>query len=89
MVRISKEKIDRIKSNILSHLFEIFPKTLFIAEISRLEARDEEFIKRLMIELGNAGLVVGINKNSKGVFYSRRQRWRLSNKAHEAYKQHI
>ncbi len=85
MVRISKEKINKIKSNILATLYQHFPKALFTAEISKIEARDEEFMKRLLLELEHDGLVVLIDKNPDGIPYSRRQRWRLSNKAQEAY----
>jgi predicted transcriptional regulator with HTH domain len=88
MVKISEEKRDRIKSNILAHLYEHFPRALFTAEISKLEARDEEFTKTLLKELWDKNLVIPIRKNSHGVTFSRRIKWRLSNKAYEAYKQH-
>ncbi len=88
-MRLSEEKRNKIKSNILGHLFEIYPKSLFVAEISRLEARDEEFIKALMFELKEKNLVTNIKQNPKGIFYSRRIRWKLSNKAQEAYQQHV
>ncbi len=87
MVRISEEKKKRIMEQILLTLYENFPKSLFTAEISRLVARDEEFIKSLMFDLKQKGLVVQIRKNPKGVPYSRRIRWRLSNKAQDTYKQ--
>ena len=89
MVRLSEEKINRIKSNILSLLYERFPQSLFTAEIAKLEARDEEFIKKLMFELKDANLIIPIKKNPQGEFYSRRIRWRLSNQAYSAYKQHV
>jgi len=86
-MRLSQEKKDKIAEQILSFLYHIFPQSKFTAEIAREIARDEEFIKALMFELKNKGLVVAIKKNPKGIFYSRRIRWRLSNKAYEAYKQ--
>ena len=39
-------------------------------------------------ELEKKKLVISIDKNSSGVKYSRRLRWRLSNEAYEAYKKH-
>ena len=87
MVRISEEKRNRIKSNVLSQLYDCFPKALFTAEISRLEARDEEFIKQLLLELQDKKLVSCIKKNPQGALYSRRCRWTLSPKAYSAYKQ--
>jgi len=89
MVRISEEKMNRINSNILTTLYERFPQSLFTAEIAKIEARDEEFIKALMFDLKDKNLVISIKKNPKGEFYSRRIRWRLSNQAYSAYKQHV
>ena len=86
-MKLSQEKRDKISEHILSHLYHNFPKPLFTAEIAREIARDEEFVKALMLELKNKNLVVSIKKNPKGVFYTRRIRWRLSNQAHNAYKE--
>jgi len=86
-MKLSQEKRDKIAEQILSFLYQIFPQSRFTAEIAREIARDEEFIKALMFELKEKQLVVAIKKNPKGIFYSRRIRWRLSNKAYEAYKQ--
>ena len=88
-MRLSKEKRDKIAEKILSFLYHEFPKSFFTAEIAKSEARDEEFIKTLMFELKQKNLVTNIKQNPKGIFYSRRIRWKLSNQAHEAYKQHI
>ena len=88
MPRISQEKRDKIQEQILFHLFNIPPKQVFTSDIARELARDEEFIKDLLLELQKKELVVKIDKNPKGITYSRRSRWRISNKAHEAYSQH-
>jgi len=86
-MRLSKEKRDKICEQILAHLYSIFPNSAFTAEISRSLARDEEFIKDLLYDLKDKELVILIKKNAKGLFYSRRMRWRLSNKAQQAYSQ--
>ena len=88
MSKISNEKKEKIMSNIMAIIFENFPKQLFTAEISRIEARDEEFIKHLLFELKEKGLVVPTRKNPEGEVFSRRIKWRLSNKAYKAYKTH-
>jgi len=85
MPQISKQKKEKIQEQILSHLYSIFPKQVFTAEIAREIARDEEFIKSLLADLEKKELVVKVNKNPDGNIYSRRLRWRLSNKAQEAY----
>jgi len=88
MPTISQQKRDKIQEQILFHLYSIFPKQVFTADIARELARDEEFIKVLLLELEKKQLVVKINKNSKGIIYLRRLRWRISNSAHEIYSKH-
>jgi predicted transcriptional regulator with HTH domain len=85
---ISKQKKDRISEQILHHLFSVSPESKFTADISREIARDEEFTKLLLTDLQSKKLVVEINKNSAGVSYTRRQRWRLSNQAYDVYQRH-
>ncbi|MBS3074567.1 hypothetical protein J4447_03895 [Candidatus Pacearchaeota archaeon] len=86
MSKLSKEKRERIMSNILSLLYNIFPQSLFTAKISEEEARDEEFTKGLLIELEKRGLVKAIRKNPHGSPYSRRIRWTLSPRVYKIYK---
>ncbi|MFH1521490.1 MAG: hypothetical protein ABIF18_00875 [archaeon] len=86
MPKISEQKIEKISEQILFYLYSIFPKQVFTADIAKEIARDEEFIKNLLIKLEKKQLVIKIDKNSQGFQYSRRLRWRISNKAHEIYK---
>jgi predicted transcriptional regulator with HTH domain len=88
MPKISKQKIEKISEQILFHLYSIFPKQIFTSEIAKELARDEEFIKKLLKTLEKKKLVIKIDKNPKGLQYSRRSRWRISNKAHNIYKKH-
>ena len=88
MPQISQQKIQKIKEQILFHLYNIFPKQIFISDIAKELARDEEFIKKILFQLEKDELAVKVDKNPKGIKYSRRLRWRLSNKAHEAYSKH-
>ncbi|MBI2003976.1 hypothetical protein HYS72_00750 [Candidatus Pacearchaeota archaeon] len=69
-MEISEKNKQKISEQILAHLF----------------ARDEEFVKQLLINLKEKGLVIDINKNSKGTPYLKRIRWKLSDKAYSAYK---
>ena len=85
MPRISAEKLERISEQILSYLYGVFPRLVFTVDIAREIARDEEFMKRLLVDMEGKGLVVGVRKNSEGVDYSARIRWRLSNRVHEVY----
>ena len=84
---ISNIKREKIQEQILSFLFSIFPKQVFTVEIAQDLARDEEFVKTLLLELEKKELVIKINRNSEGIKYERRLRWRISNKAHEIYSE--
>ena len=88
MPQISKQKEEKISEQILFHLYNIFPKQIFTSDIARELARDEEFMKKLLLQLEKKELIVRIDKNSKGKTYSKRIRWRLSNNAHQAYHKH-
>jgi DNA-binding IscR family transcriptional regulator len=88
-MKLSQEKINKISEQILSHLYHSFPDQLFTAQISRELARDEEFIKKLLIDLKNKGLVISIRKNKKGISYVRRIKWQLSPKAYQIYHEKI
>lgn len=88
MPKLSKEKQQKIQEQILYFLFSSFPKQVFTVEIAREIARDEEFVKSLLINMEKQELLVKIDKNLDGVKYERRSRWRISNKAYEVYNQH-
>jgi predicted transcriptional regulator with HTH domain len=92
MPPISKSKQDKITEQIMHYLFSISPESSFTSDIAKEIARDEEFILRIMKDLKSKNLVVEVNKNSIGLDYLKRKRWRISNEAHNAYsklqKQH-
>jgi len=84
-MRLSKSKKDKISEQIMSFLYHEFPKQHFTATISQEIARDEEFIKRILFELKEKGLVVPIRKNLKGITFTRRIKWTLSKKVYDVY----
>lgn len=84
-MRLSKEKRDKISEQILAHLYHSFPQQLFTASIAKELARDEEFIKVLLLELQGKGLVTAIKKNTQGIPFILRIKWQLSPKAYSAY----
>jgi hypothetical protein len=84
-MKISQKKKDKIIEQILYYLYESFPNYPFTAEISREIARDEEFVKKILVELNNKNIVTKINKNLKGTIFSRKIRWKLSNKIYDFY----
>ena len=86
-MRISEEKIKKIKETILAFLFHNSPKSFYTYNIAKEIARDEEFVKKLLHSLIKEGLVTRIEKNNKGIKYLRREKWRLTNKAFKAYSE--
>ncbi len=87
-MKISSKKREKISEQILAALFTVNPKPLFTSHIAQEIARDEEFVKVLLLELKDKGLVVVVRKNPKGIPYLRRARWRLTDAAYSAYKKH-
>jgi DNA-binding IscR family transcriptional regulator len=85
-MKITKKKKEKISEQILALLVSISPKPIFSAHIAREIARDEEFTKKLLLELKEKKLLTEIKKNPKGVEYLRRSRWKLSDSAYQAYR---
>lgn len=85
-MRISKEKKERILSQIVDYLFVSFPEPKFTSIIAKEIARDEEFVKKLLTELKSKKLVQEVKKSPKGIDYVRRSRWKLSNETYSIYK---
>jgi len=86
-MKLSQKKIEKISEQILALLFSKSPSLLFTSQIAQELARDEEFVKSLLLELKSKNLVKQINKNPKGKQYKRRSRWQLSDQAYLIYKQ--
>jgi len=85
-MEISDKNKQKISEQILAYLYLITPRAVFTVQIAKEIVRDEEFVKRLLINLKEKGFVIDINKNSKGIPYLKRIRWKLSDKAYSAYK---
>jgi len=85
-MKISETKLNKIKEDILAVLFRNSPKALFTSAIAAHLARDEEFIKKLLIDLEKKNFIAGVKKNPQGIDYARRIRWRLTNQAFLAYQ---
>ena len=86
-MKISEEKKRKISEQILAFLYTSNPKPAFTSHIAKEIARDEEFIKEILMGLKKQNLVVGINKGATGKSYKRRIRWKLTDPAFQAYKE--
>ena len=85
-MKISEKKKNKISEQILALIYSFSPQPVFNSYIAQEIARDEEFVKKLLLELKKKGLVVEIKKNPKGKDYVRRCRWKLTEGAYKAYK---
>ena len=85
-MEISEKNKQKITEQILAYLYSINPRAVFTVQIAQELARDEEFVKQLLINLKEKGFVTDINKNPKGTTYLKRIRWKLSDNAYSAYK---
>jgi hypothetical protein len=85
-MKISNKKQEKISEQIIAILFNFFPSPLFTSQIAVEMARDEEFIKKLLIILKNKQIVSEIKKNPKGIDYIKRSRWKLNEKVYLIYK---
>lgn len=85
-MKISKQKREKISEQILAYLFSISPQPSFTAHIAREIARDEEFIKKILLDLKTKRLVNEIKKNPKGIEYTKRSRWKLTDNIYQIYK---
>jgi hypothetical protein len=80
MPKISQEKIKKIKESIISLLFSKYPYPLSTAKIARELARDEEFIKAILLEMEREKFLKRVGN------YLRKNEWQLSEKVYETYK---
>ena len=87
-MKISDKKKEKISEQIMAFLYSQSPKLFFTVKIAHEMARDEEFIKKLLIELKSKNLVIEIKKNPKGKDYIKRSRWKISDAAFTAYSLH-
>lgn len=85
-MQISEVKKDKISEQILAFLYSISPKSVFTSHIANEIARDEEFVKKLLIALKSKNLINNINKNPSGKVYKKRMRWVLSDSTYKIYK---
>ena len=86
MSKIFLKKIEKIKEDILSVLFESGMRGMFTKQISDEIARNDEFVLRLLENLETQKIIKKIKKTKKGTEFIRRKQWTLTNKAYQTYK---
>ena len=87
-MKISEKKKEKIFEQILACLYQSNLKSLFTSQLAQEIARDEEFVKKLLLELKEKKLIIEIKKSPKGSQYLKRSRWNLSDITYQTYKNH-
>ncbi|GAI03866.1 unnamed protein product [marine sediment metagenome] len=85
-MKILSKKREKISEQILVVLYSVSPRLMFTSYIAKEIARDEEFTKKLLLDLKKKNLVVVVKRNPKGIPYLKRMRWRMSDRAYKIYK---
>lgn len=85
-MKISEKKRDKISEQVLAYLYSISPQPAYTFHIAQEIARNEEFIKKILLELKSKNLVIEIKKNPKGILYKQRSRWKLTDSTYKIYK---
>ena len=86
MVKLSTNTIKKIKEQILSELYHSSPKAPYTNQLANLIIRDDEFTKKLLMEMEKENLVEQIKKTSKGYQTIRRSRWKLTKNVLKAFE---
>ena len=82
MSRISKDNMEKIKSNILRILFDESPRSLSATNIASQEARDKQFILKILKDLENKKIVKNVTKD-----FTRKKYWVMNEEAYKKYKE--
>ncbi len=77
MTKLSEKTKKLLKDDILSLLYNNPFKAMFTNEIAREIRRDNEFVKKLLLELKAMGLVENVKTNIRGKRYKKRMKWRI------------
>jgi len=82
MSRVSSGNVEKIKSNILRLLYDEAPKSLSARAMAVAEARDKEFVLRLLRDLEKKKIVKNVTKA-----FSRKSYWAMTDEAYKKYKE--
>ncbi len=86
MVKLSEKTIQFLKDDIISILYDKSLVARFTNEIALELRRDNEFTKKLLLELKKDGFIEEVKKNKKGQKYLARTKWRIQPKILKAYE---
>lgn len=86
MTKLSEKTKKYVKDEIVSVLFNS-RAAMYANQVASNMGRDKEFIKQMLLELEEMGVVVRFDKSRKGKAYKERCRWRLKPEVEKAFRQ--
>ena len=78
MVKLSDKTVKLLKDDIVNILYENALKPMFTNELAVALRRDNEFTKKLLVELKVIGVVQEVNISKRKRNYLIRKKWRIS-----------
>ncbi|MBU2638514.1 MAG: hypothetical protein KJ955_06065 [Nanoarchaeota archaeon] len=75
-----------VKDEVVSVLFNS-RTAMYASQVASNMGRDKEFIKRMLLELEEAGILTRFDRSKKGRAYKERCRWRLRPEVEKAFRQ--
>lgn len=85
MTRLSEKTKKYVKDEIVSVLFNSH-SAMYANQVAASIGRDKEFIKQMILELEELGIVSRFDKNKRGKHYKERCRWRLKPEVEKVYR---
>jgi hypothetical protein len=82
MSRVSKTTIEKIETNVLRILFDESPRSMSATAIADIEARDKQFILKILKGLEKKRVVKNVAKD-----FSRKAFWVMTENAYRKYKE--
>ena len=85
MTRLSEKTKKYVKDEIVSVLFNSMT-ALYANQVAANMGRDKEFVKQMILELEELGVVIRYDKSKKGKAYKERCRWRMKPEVEKAFR---
>ncbi|MEK6841189.1 MAG: hypothetical protein AABW57_00370 [Nanoarchaeota archaeon] len=84
MSKVSNEKREKLKEELLRIIYENYPGFLYTYQVAEFLIRDDEFVLDLLNELKNKNLIMCLEETSGDNI---KRKWGLKKEVYEKYKE--
>lgn len=84
MSKVSNEKREKLKEELLRIIYENYPSFLYTYQVAEFLIRDDEFVLDLLNELKNKNLIMCLEETSGDNI---KRKWGLKKEVYEKYKE--